>query len=120
MQDATDRICIYMYCQHIVDAYVRIVLSYTRRLTLHGLVGDKDKVEKSHYHYRYVCCIGYRSTNNLSSIKKARCQDSQRINCCNNYGLYRKITILITHIGYTFLFGIIAAVRSICRTFQMV
>ena len=40
---------------------------------------DKDKVEKNHYHYRYVCCIGYRSTNNSSSIEKARWQDSQRI-----------------------------------------
>jgi len=40
-----------------------------------GLVDDmfdKDKVEKSHYHYRYVCRIGSRSTNNSSSIKKAR------------------------------------------------
>jgi hypothetical protein len=33
-------------------------------------IDDKDKVEKSHYHYRYVCCIGSRSTNNSSSIKK--------------------------------------------------
>jgi hypothetical protein len=38
-----------------------------------GDMFDKDKAKKSHYHYRYVCCIGSRSKN---SIEKTRWQDS--------------------------------------------
>jgi hypothetical protein len=36
-----------------------------------GSVGDmfdKDKAEKSHYHYRYVCCIGSRSTLEIFAL----------------------------------------------------
>jgi hypothetical protein len=34
-----------------------------------GDMFDKDKAEKSHYHYRYVCCIRSRSTNNSEGVK---------------------------------------------------
>jgi hypothetical protein len=49
-------------------------------MVLCGLVGDmfdKDKAKKSHYHYRYVCCIG--SRNSSSSIEKTRWQDSYEL-----------------------------------------
>ena len=64
---------------------IRITISYVCFAALleiyHqiGSVGDKVKAKKSHYHHRYVCCIGSRSKNNSSGIKKTRWQDSQRI-----------------------------------------
>jgi hypothetical protein len=30
---------------------------------------DKDKVEKSYYHYRYVCCIGSRAVLKIEANK---------------------------------------------------
>ena len=58
---------------------VLLIKIKTRDTSLLSTVGDmfdKDKAEKSHYHYRYVCCIRSGSTNNSSSNEKTRWQYS--------------------------------------------
>jgi len=41
-----------------------------------GDMFDKDKAKKSHYHHRYVCCVGSRSKNYSSSVEERRWQDN--------------------------------------------
>src|SRR5215469_18398570 len=73
-QDEDEKQC----CQRRRIMFVddELDITFTFKMILEGDMFEKVKAEKSHYHHRYVCCIGSRSKNYSSSIEVRRWQDN--------------------------------------------
>ena len=76
--------CLVFFLTHVmtnsIDGYtflLGIIFVVRSNRMFVGDMFDKDKTKKSHYHYRYVCCIGSRSKDSSSSIER---QDGKIVN----------------------------------------